>query len=126
MLFKYFSNDPADKESAWNKPFSEQMLSMMSESTHWGRDSSMKIVVFDHNFIEFPTQGTINKILALVHIVAWRRSDDKPLSDPMMVNFNDAYMHHHFIWYYSGYIEENCAWSLYEITIIGARVILLG
>ena len=29
---------------------------------------------------------------ALVHIMAWRRTGDKPLSEPMMAKFTDAYM----------------------------------
>ena len=31
-------------------------------------------------------KGPINNIAALVQIMAWRRSDDKPLSEPMMVS----------------------------------------
>ena len=31
---------------------------------------------------------------ALVQIMAWRRSGDKPLSKPMIVKFTDAYMRH--------------------------------
>ena len=36
----------------------------------------------------------INNIPTLVQIMAWRRPGDKPLSEPMMVSFNDAYMRH--------------------------------
>ena len=31
---------------------------------------------------------------ALVHIMAWRRTGDKPLPEPMMTQFTDAYMWH--------------------------------
>ena len=34
----------------------------------------------------------INNIPALVQIMAWRRTGDKPLSEPMMTQFNGAYM----------------------------------
>ena len=34
----------------------------------------------------FVPKGPINNIAALVQIMAWRRSDDKPLSEPMMVS----------------------------------------
>ena len=44
--------------------------------------------------LKFVTRGPINNIPALVQIMAWRRSGDKPLSEPMMVQFTDAYMHH--------------------------------
>ena len=33
-----------------------------------------------------PTKGPINYIPSLVQIMAWRRSGDKPLSEPMMVS----------------------------------------
>ena len=35
--------------------------------------------------LTFVPKGTINNIPALVQIMAWRRSGDKPLSEPMMV-----------------------------------------
>ena len=31
---------------------------------------------------------------ALVKIMAWRQIGDKPLSEPMLTRFTDAYMHH--------------------------------
>ena len=37
-------------------------------------------------------KGPINNIPALVQIMDWRRPGDKPLSEPMMVEFTDAYM----------------------------------
>ena len=37
---------------------------------------------------------SINTIPALDQIMAWRRSGDKPLSDPMLTQFTDAYMRH--------------------------------
>ena len=43
---------------------------------------------------KFIPKGPINNILALVQIMAWRRTGDKPLSEPMMTQFNDAYMRH--------------------------------
>ena len=36
--------------------------------------------------LEFVLQGPINNIPTLVQIIAWRRSGDKPLSEPMMVS----------------------------------------
>ena len=35
--------------------------------------------------LKFVPKGPINKIPALVQIMAWRRPGDKPLSEPMMV-----------------------------------------
>ena len=36
--------------------------------------------------LKFVPKGPINNIPALVHIMAWRRPGDKPLSEPMMVS----------------------------------------
>ena len=44
--------------------------------------------------LKFVPKGPINNIPALVQIMAWRRPGDKPLSEPMMMRFTDAYMQH--------------------------------
>ena len=44
--------------------------------------------------LKFVPKGPINNIPALVQVMAWRRPGDKPLSDPMMVKFTNAYMRH--------------------------------
>ena len=44
--------------------------------------------------LKFVPKGTINNIPALFQIMASRRTGDKPLSEPMMTQFNDAYMRH--------------------------------
>ena len=44
--------------------------------------------------LKFVPKGPINNIPALVQIMAWCRTGDKPLSGPMMTQLNDAYMHH--------------------------------
>ena len=43
--------------------------------------------------LKFVPKGPINNIVALVQKMAWRQSGDKPLSEPMMAYFSDAYMH---------------------------------
>ena len=47
--------------------------------------------------LKFVPKGPINNIPALVQIMAWRQTGDKPLSEPMMTQFNDAYMHHSIV-----------------------------
>ena len=42
--------------------------------------------------LKFIPKGTINNMPALVKIMAWRRPGDKPLSEPVMAYFADAYM----------------------------------
>ena len=36
----------------------------------------------------------INNKPALVQVIAWRRTGDKPLPEPMLAQFTDAYMQH--------------------------------
>ena len=48
---------------------------------------------FDPNFICVPKGPNGNKS-ALVQVMAWRRTGDKPLPEPMMPQFPDAYMCH--------------------------------
>ena len=43
---------------------------------------------------KFVPKGPINNIQALVQMLAWRWTGAKPLSEPMMIQFNNAYMHH--------------------------------
>ena len=48
----------------------------------------------DENAIDIGPRCPINTIPALVQIMAWCRSSDKPLSEPMMAHLIDAYMRH--------------------------------
>ena len=47
-------------------------------------DISLKLVLY----------GLIENMSALVQIMAWFRTGDKPLFDPMMTQFAEAYMRH--------------------------------
>ena len=42
----------------------------------------------------FGPKVRINKIPALVQIMAWRRIGDKPVFESMLIRFADAYMRH--------------------------------
>ena len=44
--------------------------------------------------LQFVPKGPFNNIPALVQIMARRWTGDRPLSEPMMTQFNDAYMHY--------------------------------
>ena len=44
--------------------------------------------------LKFVPKGPINNIPALVQIMAWPQTGDKPLCEPMMAQFNDAYTCH--------------------------------
>ena len=43
--------------------------------------------------LKYIMKGLIDNIAALVQITAWYRTGDKPLSDPVMTQFLDSYMH---------------------------------
>ena len=52
---------------------------------------------FDHlNTIslKYVPEGLIDNMAALVQILAWCWSGDKPLPEPMLTQFTDAYMQH--------------------------------
>ena len=44
--------------------------------------------------LKFVSHGPMKNMSALVQIMAWRRSGDKPLSEPMMAYFADVYLRH--------------------------------
>ena len=44
--------------------------------------------------LKFVPRGPIDYNWALVQVMAWRRAGDKPLSEPMLTQFTDAYMRH--------------------------------
>ena len=48
--------------------------------------------------LKFVHKGPINNNPALVQIMACRRVGDKPLSEPMLTQFTDAYMRHEGRW----------------------------
>ena len=48
--------------------------------------------------LKFVPKGSIDNKPALVQVMAWRRIGDKPLSEPMLTRFTDAYMRHCDLW----------------------------
>ena len=42
--------------------------------------------------LKFVPKSPINIKSALVQVMAWRRTDDNPLPEPMLAQFTDAYM----------------------------------
>ena len=42
--------------------------------------------------LKFVAKGSIDKTVALVQVMARRRTGDKPLPEPMLTQFLDAYM----------------------------------
>ena len=50
------------------------------------------VIIFFQILLNFAPKGPICNTSALDQIMAWRRSGDKPLFEPMMGNLTDAYM----------------------------------
>ena len=62
-------------------------------------DDTFRCIFLNENFcisikisLKFVSKSLIDNIPALVHIMAWGRIGDKPLSEPMLTQFADAYM----------------------------------
>ena len=56
--------------------------------------SWMKSVLFRIS-LKFVPKGPIDNKAALVQVMAWRWTGDKPLPEPMLAQFTDAYMRHY-------------------------------
>ena len=44
--------------------------------------------------LQFVPISPIDNRVELVQVIAWRRTGDKPLPEPMITQFTDAYMRH--------------------------------
>ena len=62
---------------------------------------NLKCIFLDENdrnpiriSLKFVARRPIDNKPALVQVMAWRRSADKPLPKPMLNQFTDAYMRH--------------------------------
>ena len=53
-----------------------------------------KVCILIEISLKFVPKGPVNNKPALVWIMAWCRIGDKPLSEPMLTRFTDAYMRH--------------------------------
>ena len=99
-------------EFSSNFEFDRNMLSgtgAWTELTHLHDDKMALIVsgdIFETHFLEgnvsiliqislkFVPRGQIDNKSALVQVMVWRRTGDKPLPEAMMTQFTDAYMRH--------------------------------
>ena len=64
-------------------------------------DGIFKHIFLNENFrisikisLKFVPKGSIDNKSALVQVMVWRQTGDKPLPEPMMIQFTDAYMRH--------------------------------
>ena len=68
-------------------------MATSSQVTFQNAFSVIKRFVFRVKFHRhFGPKGPIDIKSALVQVMAWRRTGDKPLSEPMLTHFIDTYM----------------------------------
>ena len=53
-----------------------------------------KFRIFIQISLKFVRKGLIDNKAALVQVMAWRWTGDKPLPEPMLIQFTDAYIQH--------------------------------
>ena len=84
-------------------------------------DDIFKRIFFNENvwisiniLLKFDPKGPINNIPALVKIMAWRRSGDKPLSEPVMVRLptHICVTRPQWVKIDSGRSESHCGWEV--------------
>ena len=107
--------------------------------THWGRDKvdtisqTFKCIFLNETFritikisLKFVPKGPINNIPALVQIMAWRRSGDKPLSESMMVRLLKHICVTRPQWVnYKGFIlETDYIYALQQYLAYGYRLVM--
>ena len=78
-------------------PYTNRTGTLQNEPRQNGRhfvDDTFKRIFFNENMrisieisLQFALKGPIDNITSLVHIMAWRQSGKKPLSEPMMVRW---------------------------------------
>ena len=68
-------------------------MAVISQTTFSNTFSWMKMYVLQFLW-SFVPKRPINNIPELFQIMAWRRIGDKPLYEPMLTQFTDAYMRH--------------------------------
>ena len=80
---------------------SELLMSLLippEQSGHHFADDFFKLIFINVFWLLFVLKGTIDNKVALVQVMAWHRTGDKPLPKPMLTQFADAYMRHQGRW----------------------------
>ena len=75
--------------------------SLPAQNGYHFADDIFKSIFMNENFgtlilisLKFVPKCPIDNDSALVQVTAWRRAGDKPLPEPMLTQFSDAYMRH--------------------------------
>ena len=80
-------------------------LSPPGQNGHHFADDTFKCIFLNENVrisikisLKFVPKGPIDNKAALVQVMAWRSTGDKPLPESMLTQFTDAYMRHYGRW----------------------------
>ena len=91
----------------WSMISNKKLLQTINSSPHGhnGRhfaDDIWRCILVNEYFsilikisLKFVPEDPIDNEAALVQVMAWHRTDVKPLPEPMLTQFTDAYMRHH-------------------------------
>ena len=69
-------------------------MTTISQTTFWKEYLWMKILVFDQISLKFVHKVPVDDNSALIQVIAWGRTADKPLPEPMPSQFTNAYIRH--------------------------------
>ena len=71
------------------------------QNAHYFADDILKRILMNEKFcisisdpLKFVPKGAVDNKAALGQVMAWRWTGNKPLPEPMMTQFIDAYMQH--------------------------------
>ena len=72
----------------------DKMVDILSDDIFKGIFLNKNARILIQNSLKFVPKSPIDNRPALVQVMAWRRRGDKPLPEPMLTQFTDAYMQH--------------------------------
>ena len=72
----------------------DKMAAILADVIFKGIFLNEKMCILIKISLKFVPKGPIDNIPALVQIMVWRQIGDKPLSEPMLAQFTDAYIRH--------------------------------
>ena len=93
-------NLPSVYASTWHRKGSKHQLThlpldkMAADDVFRGIFLNEKFGISIRISLTFAPKGPIDNKSVLVQVIAWRRIGDKPLPDPMLTQFTDAYVWH--------------------------------
>ena len=70
-------------------------ISTLEPNNHFNNEESQEAhSTYRAGVKQFLPKFPVDNNPVLVKIMVWRRIDDKPLSEPILIRFTDAYMRH--------------------------------